>query len=394
MNWIKTQALALRSALLRADAAFDRDKVQDRSRWIYLWCQAAWLFITIGLVRYLILDLIGDGDTFRYLRKWDGIHYQNIAHYGYFSEDGTSAPSTKIYYTRLAFFPGLPTLIRILHVIIPNYTVAGVIVACLFGIAMTAAIMAIVWRLGGGTRSQLAASVLILGAPLSITFTMVYTESPFIAMSLWACYFIMMRRWWIAGLFTFFAGFFRLTAIDLWLAFGIVVALTAAKQWKAWVAWLLSVTSLFGYLAFASYHTRAIGGYFGLQNRGWHSKFDFGAQTLTWSAKQLANSTEFGYIISIAAILGAIVVCILAFGRTPAIMWFFSAGVAANIILSGGSMHSRPRLLLPVFIAMIPLVADWARKASRTHLITLSIAWVLTGSFISAHMLAVFRWAI
>ncbi len=365
-----------------------------KDQWLLLWLIATGIFVLTGVLRFLSLMWLGDGTSWELLSRWDGKHYIRIADVGYFTKDGSGTPDPEIYRIRLAFFPGLPALMRLGHAIGLSYTLAGVMVASIFGVAMTAAIMAIVARLGASTRGQIAAALLVLGAPLSVTFIMVYTEAPFLALSLWACYWMMSRKWWHTAGFVSVAGVFRLTTIDLWLAFGIVVAFTAWRNWQAWVAWLISLVLLAGYLAYASSYTRDIGGYFGLQARGWRSSFDFGYSSVKWTVRYLHSSGQFGVMVAIGAMVAALVVCVLTFGRTPWPLWLFGAGVAANILLSGGIMTSRPRLLLPVLAALLPAAARWAEQTSRRNLLVLATVWVLFGAFISAHMLAVFKYAI
>ncbi len=397
--WTKTRrrfaAILAHPNVHLADRALPPAKGISRARLRWMWMYGTLLFLGFALGRYLLLIWVsGNLNSFNYLRLWDGVNYSQIAHYGYFSPDGLAEPDPDTYYRRLAFFPGLPVLMRLLYTVGIPYTAAGILVACVCGVAMTVAVMAIAQRCGVRSRGQIGAAVLFLGAPLSLTFQMVYTEAPFLAFSLWACYWILRRRWYTGAAFVWLAGFFRLTAVDLWLAFGIVVGIYAMKQWRVWLAWALSCSSFAGYVAFASAHTKEIGGYFGLQARGWHSKFDFGAHTFSWVAQQLRTSTEFTFFVAIAAMIAAVVVCFWTFGRTPWILWLFSAGVAANILLSGGSMHSRPRLLLPVLAALIPIVGAWAERTSIRTRVMVYILWSVFGAYISVHMLVIFRWAL
>ena len=60
----------------------------------------------------------------------------------------------------------------------------------------------------------------------------------------------------------------------------------------------------------------------------------------------------------------------------------------ANVLLSDGIMHSRPRLLLPAVIVLLP----WVKKGASASVAV--IAWVLFGAWFSAYMLGVFEWAI
>ena len=81
-------------------------------------------------------------------------------------------------------------------------------------------------------------------------------------------------------------------------------------------------------------------------------------------------------------------------GKAESVAWWFSAALCANVLLSDGIMHSRPRLLLPAIILALP----WAVRASEVlrprELWLACSAWVLWSAWFSAYMLVVFEWAI
>lgn len=359
------------------------------------WAVATVLFALTSALRLWFVAWMSDKPLAEALHKWDASIYADIARYGYFSADGTSAPEASVWETRLAFFPGLPGLMRAIHQVTGlDVTTAGYIVATISGIAMTAAAITIAQLLGTNRAGQIAAALLLLGAPMSITFNMEYTEAPFIALAYWALVFMLRGRFAPAAVAVFCAGFFRLTAIDLWLTLAIVVGIYARTSIRAWAMTIVSALPIFSYLAYASAHSRDAGGYFGLQQKGWHSSFDFGAATWRWSTTQLRETHDFGYILSIAIIIAAIAACFFAFRRLPWALWIFGTGVVANVVLSDGIMHSRPRLLLPAIILALPAALGLADKLPRRDLISIAIGWVLVGAWTSAHMLVVFQWAI
>ena len=86
-------------------------------------------------------------------------------------------------------------------------------------------------------------------------------------------------------------------------------------------------------------------------------------------------------------IIAAPICLLLAWGRLPLPAWLFAAVLMANVLLSDGIMHSRPRLLLPAAVVLVPWVGKKGASASVG-------AWVLFGAWFSAYMLAVFEWAI
>lgn len=360
------------------------------------WCWAIALFVAMAVVHVLFLvRMLPSGFTLaEALTQWDVAHYVDIARYGYFRQDSYSAPSADVYEKRLAFFPGLPGLMWLVHTItgieIPT---AGWLLTFGFGIFMTVGMIRLAQRLEFGRSGQLLAVLLLLGAPMAVTFNMIYTEAPFIGLSLWALVAMLDRRWVLAGVLVFLAGLFRLTAIDLVFAFAVMVAIYARKNWVAWVSVAFSATSVITYLFYASSYTKDIGGYFGLQEKGWNSAFDFGVATAKWVYIQLTEFTYLGYELSMLSIFGALIAVALAFRRLPWALWIFGSAIVANVVLSDGIMHSRPRLLLPAIILLLPVVAGLA-KAPKWTQIAVAIGYVVFGAWFSAYMLAIFEWAI
>ena len=109
---------------------------------------------------------------------------------------------------------------------------------------MTAGIMALAAFLGAGYRGRILAGLLFLGAPMAVTFNMVYTEAPFLALCVWALIFMIQERWWQTTVLIYLLGFVRLTAIDLVATFAIIVLLYARTNWRAWLGVAVSGLSL------------------------------------------------------------------------------------------------------------------------------------------------------
>ncbi|CAB0629189.1 hypothetical protein CIP107563_00237 [Corynebacterium diphtheriae] len=110
--------------------------------------------------------------------KWDADQYLTIARDGYLANPETS----------VAFFPGLPMAMRMLSVIthLP-LEASGLIIVTIATAALALAVMRLAELMGIATPSgRIVATLVVLLAPMSGTFTMVYTEAPFMALSLWA----------------------------------------------------------------------------------------------------------------------------------------------------------------------------------------------------------------
>nr|WP_304503525.1 hypothetical protein [Corynebacterium lemuris] len=345
------------------------------------------------IVTLAFFAMLNSASLAELLGKWDAGYYLAIAENGYFSADlKTDGP---VHHRTLAFFPGFPALTRLVHELTGlEMAAAATAVNLVAGVALTAGAMAIAERMGAGRAGMLGAGILASSAPMSITFAMPYTEAVFGALAFWAIVALMDRRWGIAAGLIFLLGFVRLTAVALILVFGLVVLVHARRDWRAWACLALTPWSLLGYVAWASWHSREVGGYFGVQEAGWHSGFDFGGATLRWVWKVLTTSGEAGYLLSVAVMAAAVVALVAARGRVPWEVWWFSAVLSATVLLSDGIMHSRPRLLLPAVILLLPWVLWAAENLPRRWQLGLAAGWVGFGAWFSAYMLGVFPWAI
>ncbi|MDO5668466.1 MAG: hypothetical protein Q4G50_00520 [Corynebacterium sp.] len=367
-----------------------------RYRHLAVLIDAALILLIGSTVRVLTLGVMARAngeDLTGLLHKWDAQYYLAIAEYGYF--DAPLATDVPVHHRTLAFFPGFPLLVRGVGAVTGLETAAAAaLVNIIAGVAMTAAAMVIARRMGADRFGMAAVGVLVSAAPMSITFTMPYTEALFGALAFWALLALMDRRWgWAAGLILVL-GVVRITAVVLIVVFVVAVLIRAPRDPRAWACLALTPWSLAAYLGWASWHTRDVGGYFGIQAQGWHTGFDFGAATFAWSVEILTTGTEVGYLLSLAVMLAAVIALALAWGRVPAEVWTFCAAVMAMVLLSDGIMHSRPRLLLPAVLVLIPWALRCADRLPRWGTGLLAGAWIALGAWFSGYMLAVFEWAI
>ena len=93
-------------------------------------------------------------------------------------------------------------------------------------------------------------------------------------------------------------------------------------------------------------------------------------------------------------ILAAPVLLVVTWGKVQPVAWWFSAVLMANVLLSSGIQHSRPRLLLPAAVLFIPWVVRAVTGRTPRAGWTGIAAWVLWSAWFSAYMLVVFEWAI
>ena len=290
-----------------------------------LWAPAALVALIGAALRVGVLAAVAaaqDDKLWGLLNKWDAKHYVEIARGGYFGADiSTDGP---VHETTMAFFPGFPFLVRGLSSIFGTDE-AGTAIALnvLFSIALAAGVMALAARMGMGKWAQVLSAVMVTCAPMSIVFSMPYTEALFGALAIWAVVALVEERWWAAAALIFVAGLVRLTAVDLVAVFAFMVLLRARKNWRAWAAVVFSVVPLVGYLWWSSSHLKEVGGYFGIQKEHWNSSFDGGKATVIWLWETLSGATNGGYLLSAGVMIAAPVFLVLAWRRLPLAAWLF-----------------------------------------------------------------------
>lgn len=401
----------------------------------------------LRLVQIVLVDVAARGhgsDLREALTQWDAQWMLRIAEHGYTGFTYTSDPAEPTIYQSAAFFPGYPTIVR---VIAAPLTVFGVDDATLVAAFITSAVasLALAWGvavlgleiwtratgraagLGTTVATSVVAAAVVFGAPMSVVYWMPYSESTFTALAVWALVAMIRDRSDVACVLVLAAGLTRLTgaALVATLAATAAVALIGYYRrrgtvdavtfpWAAATAPAVGSLGIGGYLAWASDQTRSAGGYFAIQDRGWGSGWDWGRSTVGWIGDHavggFGDATQTGYTISAWSMIAAATLCVVTLwpvvrGRLPWQPWVFAVGVAVIVLGSGGIMHSRPRLLLiPVSllalgiavlaISIVARATDWKRWAGAVVVVGVLVAWYALGSWVSVTLLIDFDYGI
>lgn len=163
---------------------------------------AMWLITRLLMVVVAQVVMARTGRTFtQVVANWDVQHYQAIATAGY--QDPVN----------MAFFPGLPLLLRGANQLGVPMELAGVILAALGSLLAAGALL----RLAGAP-----AACLWLLAPMGV-FTMVgYTEALFAAAAFWAWDRARAGRWAAVGLLAAAACLLRISGVFLLVGLGLL----------------------------------------------------------------------------------------------------------------------------------------------------------------------------
>lgn len=245
------------------------DRLLPRSVW------AAWLGSRgVIVVVLLFLAVTTHRAPVDLVRNWDVLHFLSISEQGY-----GAAPQD------VAFFPGLPMLLRVFAALGISPEWGGVLVSAVSSILASAALV----RLGGPW-----AAIGWLFAPVAVFTFVPYTESLFCALAFWA--WVMARRddWAWAGVLAAAACTVRVSGLFLWGALGLLLLTTVPwRRWGQRIGWLLlPPLVLFGYGWFLYTLTGSWTAWYSAQEAGWQ-------RTLTWPWESIGNTLEMiasGYV--------------------------------------------------------------------------------------------------
>jgi hypothetical protein len=156
----------------------------------------------------------------RTLDQWDAGWYMAIARDGYSAQiDGSTGQGN------IAFYPLLPMLIRLAHVVIPSWRLAGALVVHLALVGALLYLCALV-SLDHDWATARRAAVALLIFPSAIFLTAIYTESLLLLALIAAFYHARRGQWWAAGLWGAAAGLTK--------TMGAIIVL--ALLWEYWRA--------------------------------------------------------------------------------------------------------------------------------------------------------------
>ncbi|MFB7593243.1 mannosyltransferase family protein [Streptomyces sp. NPDC056160] len=163
--------------------------------------------------------------------QWDWVHYQHIAQYGYFDPfPGLDPPHDN----RVAFFPGFPLALRAVHTVVPNWTVAGLLISLVSGAVAVVALA----RIAGLGRpaddgSGPRAATLLLFSPAAVFLAAGYTEALFLAFALPAWLAAKHRNWPLAALLGAAATTVRISGLFLAAAIAVELLIVVRAQGRA-----------------------------------------------------------------------------------------------------------------------------------------------------------------
>ncbi|MFI6638678.1 mannosyltransferase family protein [Streptomyces sp. NPDC050504] len=243
-------------------------------------------------------------------QQWDWYHYRDIARQGYFP-DG-AGPWLEHWDNREAFFPGFPLAARTVHLVVPSWTAAGLLVSFVAG-AVAVLALARITRLHLPDRQAPQRAVLFfLLSPCAVFLAAGYTEALFLAFALPAWLAAQRQRWPQAAALACLATSVRVSG--LFLAAALLVHFVSSWSERPHrlrpLPWLvLPVLPAALYSWYLHWYTGDWMAWKHAQERGWYRDFHapWEAWSNTWRAAFSAEQHT-GYAFMCRAELLAMVV--------------------------------------------------------------------------------------
>ncbi|WP_149181468.1 mannosyltransferase family protein [Streptomyces sp. TRM49041] len=322
--------------------------------------------------------------------QWDWVHYQHIAEHGYFGSFPGVVPASD---NRVAFFPGFPLALRAVHAVVPDWTVAGLLISVVSGAVAVVALARIagLGRPDGARAGQRAAAFLLL-SPASVFLAAGYTESLFLACALPCWLAAKNREWPLAGLLGAAATTTRISG--LFLAAAVAVEYLSSRddpgrtRRPRTLLWcLLPALPAAAYTFYLYVETGDWMAWKHAQERGWHRDFHTPAEAFrhTWrNAFDHVQSTGYAweFQLELAAMATGLLLLVLLLLRRR---WPEAAYLALSLWALGTSYWylSVPRATLlwwPLWIGLAhwSLRRAWVKEAYAGVVAPLAVVLAVT----------------
>jgi hypothetical protein len=323
------------------------------------------------------------------LNGWDGVWYLAIARYGYPDRLFNQGAGNE-----WGMFPGLPILVKLVHVTGLSYEMSGAVVSCLAGgFAALGVYLAV--RSVLGERVGVSTAILLVFLPSSYVLSMTYTEGLFVACAGFCLYFLVIRRWESAGLMALLGGFTRIGGVVLiaCCAFEALRVATRERTVRPLTAPALAPLGLVMFMIDAKVRVGDFLAYKTAQEQYWLNTFDWFRHV--WRALDLVLTSRANWqnpapvMASLALVCVAIgAVALVRTSRIPSVWWVYSV-LTVVLALTDFYLNSIPRLMLPAF-PLYAAVLGKLPECARSVLISASA--VVMGALALGAFLSIVNW--
>lgn len=363
------------------------------------------IYLATRIVQFWVLEwMLPPGSVMRdKLLAWDASWFVRVAQDGY-PTSYEYGPNGELLGSTLAFFPGYPMVIRAVAAVTGlDHATAAIALAWTFGAIGAVLLCALATRLWN-RRVALALVALVCVQPMSVVFTMAYSEPMFLALVL-AAFLAVHKEWWLlGGFFGFLAGLTRPTGAALALAMIVAAVLhvrnraAGPRRFVALGGAFIACLGVPSYLWWVGDRVGDRSAWFKVQSAGWGTSTDYGVMVFRF-VRDAFRAGDGWVQMSVALILvTAVVLALLSVymmfrGEIWPPLVVYGLVALALVVGQAGYYHSKPRLLVPGLLTLVPPAIALGRARPRTAVAVL-VAFGLFGLWYGAHMIMVWRYAI
>jgi hypothetical protein len=292
--------------------------------------------------------------------QWDAVRLQAIAQYGYFGPPGRALPN------QVAFFPGFPLVLDVVHALVRQWTVSGLLVSFIAGGVAAVALSRIAdldYRSGTGSNAVLFMVV----SPAAIFLAAGYTESLFLAFALSSWLAARKERWVLAVLLAGGASIIRINGLFLCVALVVEIIRRAhGQRLRAMAMFIPALVPLAGYELYLKWRTGDWLAWSHAEKLGWERQLTNPVQTFktAWTAgfgHEFIAPINFVFQLEIAAVaVGVVTTLALLYYRRWAEAIYSGLTIAA--LATSIWYESVPRALLLLWPIWCGLAVAAARR--------------------------------
>jgi hypothetical protein len=363
------------------------------------------IYLATRIVQFWVLEwMLPPGSLMRdKLLAWDASWFVRVAQDGY-PTSYEYGPNGELLGSTLAFFPGYPMVIRAVAAVTRiDHATAAIALAWVFGGIVAVLLCALATRLWN-RRVALALVALVCVQPMSVVFTMAYSEPMFLALVLASLLAVHRDRWLLGGVLGLLAGLTRPTGVALALALIVAAVLhvrnrdLGRRRFLAPAGAFIACLGAPSYLLWVGNRVGDRSAWFNVQSAGWGTSTDYGVMVFRFVRDSFRAGDGWVQmsvaLILVAAVLLALLSVYLMFrGEIWPPVVVYGLVALALVVGQAGYYHSKPRLLVPVLLTLVPPAIALGRARPRTAMAVL-VAFGLFGLWYGAHMIMVWRYAI
>ena len=312
--------------------------------------------------------------------RWDTGLYVKIARFGY---DGYPAdyPDQGV----VAFFPGEPMLLRVVHLVVRDWVAAGLLISAVAG-AVAVVALARIAALDAGREAGARAVLYLSLSPYAVFLAAAYSEALFLALALPAWLAARRGHWVAAGLLAAGASTVRITGLFLAVALVVqwFVEPTARRRPQHVAALALPFLAIAGYMTYVHHLTGDWLGWQHAQRDHWGRDFAWPWTALhtTWDAatgSQLGAAYVWSFRAEIVTMAIGLAVTVLLVVRRR---WPEAVYIGGQVVALGTSAYylsvARTALLWwPLWVMLA--VASTRRAWVHTAYLAVAPALMLAG---------------